>query len=273
MDYNKKESCDNEKISANNESDIVMPVVALRAMVMFPSMILHFDVGRRRSILALESALKTNQNVFIVSQKDIETDEPNINDIYQVGIIAKVKEITRQHGSGFRALVEGVRRGIIAGLEETIPFMRARVHFINELMEKESLENVALERKSKELFLEYLTISPRVSPDLLVAAHSIDGLGPTADFIASNVAFAYEDKQKVLEELNDKHRLELVVAMLSKELEILKMENKLAGQLRKKMDQKQREYLLREQMKVISEELGDSDDPDFESKKYLIYQK
>ena len=270
LDENETKCSNNGQPNCENDfSDSVMPVVALRGMVMFPNMVLHFDVGRRRSILALESALKTDQNVFIVSQKDIKTDEPSLDDIYKVGIVAKVKQIVRQPGSIMRALVEGIHRGSIVELEENIPFMRAKIKHLNELMDSKSLSSTALERKSKEIFMEYLTISPKVSPDLIIAAHTLKDLGQLADFIASNIPLDYEDKQEILEELRDKKRLELVVSLLSKELDILKMENKLAIQLRKNMDQKQREYLLREQMKVISEELGDSDDPDFESKKYL----
>lgn len=246
-----------------------MPVVALRGMVMFPNMVLHFDVGRRSSILALESSLKGDQNVFIVSQKDVKTDNPGIDDIYKVGIVARVKQIIRQPGGVIRALVEGIRRGRLNNVDSQNPFMIGNVSYLNDLIDHPDISSKALERKSKELFMEYLSASPKVSPDLIVAAHALKDLGQIADFISSNIPLDYEDKQHILEELRDKKRLELVVSLLSDELDILKMENKIALKLRQNMDQKQREYLLREQMKVINEELGeDEDDPSFEAKKY-----
>ena len=263
-----------DDVSKKNEIEKVktqehMPVVALRGMVMFPNMVLHFDVGRRCSILALENSLKGNQNVFIVSQKDVKTDNPRINDIYKVGIVARVKQIIRQPGGVIRALVEGIRRGKIDNIMSESPFMVANIQYLNELIDRRDIASKALERKSKELFMEYLSVSPKVSPDLIIAAHAIKDLGQIADFIASNIPLDYEDKQRILEEVRDKKRLELVVSLLSNELDILKMENKIAIRLRKNMDDKQREYLLREQMKVISEELGEEeDDPSYEAKKY-----
>lgn len=249
-------------------SDFVIPVIALRGMVMFPNMVLHFDVGRKRSVLALENALKNDQNIFVVAQKDIKIDEPGVDDIYKIGIISKVKQVVEQPGGVMRALVEGGQRGEILEMQNSTPFLSAKVRYLPELMEPKTLSSKALERKSKEMFMEYLSISPRVSPDLIIAAHTIKELGQIADFITSNLPLEYEDKQKILEELRDNKRLDMVIFHLAKELDILKMENKLAVQLRQNMDQKQKEYFLREQMKVISDELGETDDPKSDSKKY-----
>ena len=257
------------KETSSLSSEFSIPVIALRGMVMFPNMVLHFDVGRRRSILALEHSLSGSQNIFIVAQKDIKKDDPLESDIFDVGIIAKVRQIVRQPGGIMRALVEGGQRGRIVSVDTLHPFMQARVRCISEIISIRDNSSIALERKAKDLFIEYLNLSPKVSPDLLIAIHAIKELGQIADFISSNIPLEYEDKQAILEEMNETRRLELVVKKLLKELDILKIENKLANQLKNNMDQRQREYLLREQMKVISEELGDEDDPQIESKKYL----
>lgn len=257
------------KNTSSLSSEISLPVIALRGMVMFPNMVLHFDVGRKRSILALEHSLSGNQNIFIVAQKDIKKDEPSENDIFDVGIISKVRQIVRQPSGIMRALVEGGERGRIVSIDMLHPFMRARVKCLSEVISIRDNSSIALERKAKDLFVEYLNLSPKISPDLLIAIHAIKELGQIADFISSNIPLEFEDKQAILEEVSETRRLELVVKKLLKELDILKIENKLANQLKTNMDQRQREYLLREQMKVISEELGEDDDPQVESKKYL----
>ena len=257
------------KNTSSLSSELSLPVIALRGMVMFPNMVLHFDVGRKRSILALEHSLSGNQNIFIVAQKDIKKDDPSENDIFDIGIIAKVRQIVRQPSGVMRALVEGGERGQIVSIDMLQPFMRARVKCVSEVISIRNNSSIALERKAKDLFVEYLNLSPKVSPDLLIAIHAIKELGQVADFISSNIPLEFEDKQAILEEISETRRLELVVKKLLKELDILKIENKLANQLKTNMDQRQREYLLREQMKVISEELGEEDDPQVESKKYL----
>ena len=249
--------------------ELLMPVIALRGMVMFPSMVLHFDVGRKRSVLALENALKGDQNIFVVSQNDVRVDEPESDNIYKIGVISKVKQILRQPGGIIRALVEGSQRGVIVKVEKSNPFIKAQVKYLNELIEPKDLSSTALERKAKELFMEYLSIAPRVSPDLVIAVHTMKELGQIADFIASNIPLDFEDKQKILEEMSDRKRLDLVVSHLAKELDILKIENKLAVQLRNSIDRRQKEYFLREQMRVISEELGEEDDPRADARKYM----
>lgn len=258
-----------DNITSSISSEISIPVIALRGMVMFPNMVLHFDVRRKRSILALENALSGDQNVFVVAQKEVKKDDPSMSDIFEIGIISKVRQIVRQPGGVIRALVEGVQRGKISSFEFLEPFMKARIQHIPEIMGIKSIESTALERKAKNMFVEYLNLSPKISPDLIIAIHSIKNLGQIADFISSNIPLDCADKQKILEELSETRRLELVIKNLANELDILKMENKLANQLKNNMDQRQREYLLREQMKVISEELGEDDDPRAEAKKYL----
>ena len=176
---------------------LLMPVIALRGMVMFPSMVLHFDVGRKRSVLALENALKGDQNIFVVSQNDVRVDEPESDNIYKIGVISKVKQILRQPGGIIRALVEGSQRGVIVKVEKSNPFIKAQVKYLNELIEPKDLSSTALERKAKELFMEYLSIAPRVSPDLVIAVHTMKELGQIADFIASNIPLDFEDKQKM----------------------------------------------------------------------------
>ncbi|MCL2311113.1 MAG: endopeptidase La [Firmicutes bacterium] len=249
--------------------EIVMPVIALRGMVMFPNMVLHFDIGRKKSVLALEEAMRSGQNVFVVAQKDVKIDDPEPKDVYGVGVIAKVRQIINQPGDIARALVEGGQRGSILVFEEVKPFMKAKVKGLDEVTVKKNINSKALERKTKSMFVEYLNLSPKISPDLIIAVHAIKELGQLADFMVSNIPLDFEEKQKILEELDEGRRLKMMAVYLAKELDILKIENDLAIQLKSNIDQRQKEYFLREQMKVISEELGEEDDPRSEANKYL----
>ena len=153
MDKNFDDNHDfNYDTDENSEKlGLLMPVIALRGMVMFPSMVLHFDVGRKRSVLALENALKGDQNIFVVSQNDVRVDEPESDNIYKIGVISKVKQILRQPGGIIRALVEGSQRGVIVKVEKSNPFIKAQVKYLNELIEPKDLSSTALERKAKEL--------------------------------------------------------------------------------------------------------------------------
>ena len=139
-------SSDNINLDNNNNKDsgVSMPVIALRGMVMFPSMVLHFDVGRKRSVLAIENALQDDQNIFVVSQNDVKIDEPMSDNIYKIGVISKVKQILRQPGGIIRALVEGSQRGIITQVEKSSPYIEAQVKYLSELIEPKDLSSTAL---------------------------------------------------------------------------------------------------------------------------------
>ncbi|MDR1240391.1 MAG: endopeptidase La [Oscillospiraceae bacterium] len=250
-------------------SDRIVPIVALRGMVMFPGMMLHFDIGRRKSILALEDAMKNGQDIFITAQKDVKIDDPDTGDIYDVGVGAKVRQIIHQPGGVARALVEGCNRSQVAEIIAGKPFMKAKIKVLEEIKGRKSVPCKALARKIKDMFVEYLNLSPRMPPDLVIGIHAIKDTGQLADFIASNIPLDFEDKQRILEELNEDSRLEMTIVYLAKEFDILKIENDLAVQLKDSIDKRQKEYFLREQMKVISEELGEEEDPRSDSEKYI----
>ncbi|MDR3112032.1 MAG: endopeptidase La [Elusimicrobiota bacterium] len=249
-------------------SELTVPVVALRGMVMFPSMLLHFDIGRKQSILALEEAMKNGQNVFVTAQKDVKLDEPNSDGIYSIGVSAKVRQIIHQPGGMARALVEGCHRAKIEEIVTVKPFIRAKIKPIQEISSKKTVPCKALSRKTKDMFVEYLNLSPRMPPDLVIGVHAIKDSGQLADFIVSNIPLDFEEKQKILEDFNEDSRLEKTIVYLAKEFDILKIENDLANQLKDSIDRRQKEYFLREQMKVISEELGEEDDPRLDAEKY-----
>ncbi|MDR1364684.1 MAG: endopeptidase La [Oscillospiraceae bacterium] len=249
-------------------SELTVPVVALRGMVMFPSIMLHFDVGRKQSILALEEAMKNGQNVFITAQKDVKLDEPGSDEIYNIGVSSKVRQIIHQPGGIAKALVEGCHRAKIEEIITVKPFIRAKIKPMKEIFSRKTVPCKALTRKTKDMFVEYLNLSPRMPADLVIGVHAIKEPGQLADFIASNIPMEFEEKQKILEEANEDFRLEKTVVYLAKEFDILKIENDLAVQLKDSIDKRQKEYFLREQMKVISEELGEEEDPHLDVEKY-----
>ncbi|GMB10736.1 MAG: endopeptidase La [Candidatus Improbicoccus devescovinae] len=255
----------------NNESkadEFVMAVVPLRGMVMFPNMILHFDVGRRKAIMALEDSMRTGQYVMMTTQNDSKIEDPDSKDLYKIGISSKVKQIIHQPGGIGRAFVVGASRAEIVEVLEERPFIRAKVKILSEIPPEKNITNKAVFRHARDMFSDYLRLSPRVSPDLALGAREIKDPGQLADFIASNISFDLEEKQNILEELNQELRLERLLVLLAHEFDIIKIENELAGKLRNAIEKHQREYFLREQMKVISAELGDEDSPSLEADKY-----
>jgi ATP-dependent Lon protease len=238
----------------------VLPLLALRGLTVFPYMILHFDVGREKSVKALEEAMMNNQLIFLVAQKDAGTDEPDEKDIYNVGTISKVKQLLKLPGDTIRVLVEGISRAEVCRIVRTEPFMMAEVaEKIYNSSEYGKNEIEALKRQVISTFEEYVKLSGRISPEIIIAVMSIDEPGQLADVITSNIFIKVEQKQEIMNEFYPAKRLENLLGILAKELEILRIEKNINAKVRKQIDKMQKEYYLREQMKAIQNELGDKD--------------
>lgn len=238
----------------------VLPLLPLRGLTVFPYMILHFDVGRPKSMKALEEAMVNNQLIFLVAQKDVKTDEPQEKDIYRVGTISKVKQLLKLPGNTIRVLVEGISRAEISEIIQNDPFMMCEV-VEKTLLEPEynQTEMEAIMRQVHSLFEQYYQLSNKVSPETIVSIMALEDPGQLADIIATNMNLKQEDKQQILNLFDAKDRLEQLIVILSREIEILEIEKSINARVKKQIDKNQKEYYLREQLKAIQKELGDGD--------------
>lgn len=238
----------------------VLPVLPLRGLTVFPYMILHFDVGRSKSIKALEEAMVNNQLIFLVAQKDAREDSPREDEIFSVGTISKVKQLLTLPGDTVRVLVEGLNRAEISEFTQTEPFFMAEVSekiFLPDAEDEVEIE--ALKRRAIEAFEEYSKLSTKISPDTVLSVMNIEDAGQLADVIASNATLKIEHKQAILNEFRSKERLEKILEILLKEMDILEVERNISARVRKQIDKTQKEYYLREQLKAIQTELGDKE--------------
>lgn len=237
-----------------------MPILALRGMVVFPEQTTHFDIGRVKSALALDKAMKKDQILFLAPQKRIEDDDPGLADMYPVGCVVRINQILKSQGENIRVLVTGLYRAKITHLQHTEPYLSGTVEQIMELEEAESLRNRAMRRDANALYRDYLELAERPSQSFQLKMLSSDSCGYVADSIAQNSGIEYPDKAKLLCQLNPVRRLENVIHLLRQEMEMLQIESDIQERTRAHIDQEQRDYYLREQMKAIREELGEGDD-------------
>ncbi|MCX8129218.1 MAG: endopeptidase La [Clostridia bacterium] len=238
----------------------VLPLLPLRGLTVFPYMTLPFDVGRIKSIKALEEAMINNQLILLVTQKDAKNDSPGEEDIYNVGTISKVKQLLKLPGDTIRVLVEGVSRAEIGEFTQTEPFFMAEViEKIYTYDEGSSVEVEALKRRVLTTFEEYVKLSNKVPAEIMLSVGSIEDPGQLSDIITSNLTLKVEQKQDILNEFNPNSRLEKLLEILLKEIEILEVEKNINARVRKQIDKMQKEYYLREQLKAIQTELGDKD--------------
>jgi len=238
----------------------VMPLIPLRGLTVFPEMGLHFDIGREKSIVALERAMMMNQTVFLVSQKDAETDLPTVDDFYHVGAVARIKQMLKMPGDNIRVLVEGVCRGEMDALIKEMPYFKARVRHLPEQAYPEGVpvELTALMRMALSLFKQYLRYQPR--DDGFGTVSSVKHPGRLADMMITRMDVKIEDKQRIMAAVDPEERLEALCEILNREIQILKMQNDITAKVKSAINQNQREYYLREQMKAIQEELGNDED-------------
>ncbi|WP_129723265.1 endopeptidase La [Xylanivirga thermophila] len=238
----------------------ILPVLTLRGLAVFPYMVLHFDVVREKSIAAIEQAMVGNQEIFLVAQNDPKADEPHIEDIHEVGTIAKIKQILKLPGNNIRVLVEGLSRGRMLEYIKEDPYFEGKVEACRDPeMEKVNLEQEGLMRSLLDLFDDYVKISSRLAPETLVSVSTVNDPGQLSDIIAANVLVKMEDKQDILDAIDITDRLERLYDILSREIEISRIERRIAGRVKKQIDKVQREYYLREQLKAIQKELGEYD--------------
>lgn len=251
-------------MTMNEEQSIrVLPVLPLRGLTAFPEMLIHFDVGRIMSIKALEAAMKDGQHIFLTAQKELKTDTPRAKDLYEIGTICIIKQILRMPGDNIRVLVEGRARARALEFEsmEEGGCLYAKTEQLDDylLPHGSFRREQALVRTVQDRFAEYAEYAPRLSSDVVLAVAAGGDPGYLADYIAQNIAIDFQIKQEILEELNVTKRLTRVIRLLTDETEILKIESDIQDQLKDQIDKNQREYYLREQIKVIQSELGEQD--------------
>lgn len=236
-----------------------LPLLPLRGLSIFPYMVLHFDVGRDKSIRALEEAMINDQLIFLVTQKDAHTDLPTTEDFYRVGTISKIKQLLKLPGDTIRVLVEGINRAEIKEIvtEETYFLVDVLEH--QEEQKIGDLELEALRRSVLGDFDEYIKANPKVAPETLITVSDIEDASRFADVVASNLTIKIEEKQDILSLFDIKERMEKICEILSRELEILEIERKINSRVRKQIDKSQKEYYLREQLKAIQRELGEKE--------------
>ena len=238
----------------------VMPVLALRGLAVFPNQTVHFDVGREKSVRALESAMKKDQTLLLIPQKDIMKEDPGFDDLYPIGTVVMVKQILRTQGENLRVLVTGLCRGRVEDETQQTPYLAGLVEKVPDVEVPESLRIRALRREANALFDAYLEKTERPAQNLQLRMLTSEDTGYLADSIAQNCGIDYPEKAKLLCQLNPVKRLESALRLLRQEMEMLQLESVIQEKTRAEIDQDQRDYYLREQMKVIREELGEGDD-------------
>ncbi|MEE1394067.1 MAG: endopeptidase La [Negativibacillus sp.] len=259
-----------EQIQMTEVQTLRLPTIAIRGLVMFPNMVLHFDVARQKSILALNRAMQGNQKIFLVTQKNSRVENPTKEDLYTVGVVAKVKQILKAQSESVRVVVEGQYRARMCELVSTEPFYEAMCEEMPMLPVKEGkhLTVDAYLRVVKDLFEEYCFYAPKMPKDLVVNIIGAEDPVFVSEYLSQNLGFSLEDKQMILEESSIRKRLEMLSTLLRRENDILAIEHSIAERVKDQMDRNQKEYYLREQIKAIRAELGEDEDGDTEIEKY-----
>ncbi len=246
-----------------------MPVLALRGIAVFPGQTVHFDIGRIKSALALEAAMKKDQILLLVPQKSILNDDPVQEDLYSIGTVVRVKQILKSQNENIRVLVDGLHRGRIVRIIKQEPYLQGHVEAVTESSSPQNLRTRALCREANGLYAEYTDLIERPSQPVQLRMLASDDCGFLADTIAQNSGIDYTDKAKLLCQLNPVRRLELAILMLRQELQVLQIESDIQERTKANIDQDQRDYYLREQIKAIREELGETD----EQSEFSDYEK
>lgn len=247
---------------------IVLPLIPLRGITIFPHMVLHFDVGREKSILALEDAMLNDQKIFLVSQKDAKTEEPDEEDIYKVGAVCSIKQLLKLPGDTVRVLVEGESRALTLNYVQKEPFFKAEIEVKNDIDCVENKKCEALMRTVKSAFDNYVKLTGNMPTEAMVTLDDLESPGRLADIVSSYIMLRQDKKQELLEAFDVLKRLEELLVIINNEVEILKIERKIGVRVKNKIDKVQKEYYLREQLKAIQEELGEDDEDKKEINKY-----
>ena len=237
-----------------------MPILALRGLAVFPDQTVHFDVGRSKSVRALESAMKQDQTLLLIPQKDMMIDDPKLIDLYSIGTVARVKQVLKTQGENLRVLVTGICRGKITELSQSDPYLSGIVESVPVPESGDSVRAHAMRREANSLYGLYLQMSEQPGQAVYLRMMSSESSGFIADSIAQNSGIDFPDKAKLLCQLNPNRRLEMALRLLRQEVEMLRLESDIQEKTRSAIDQNQKDYFLREQMKVIRDELGEGDD-------------
>ncbi len=260
-----------EKVTIKVERKTLhLPTIALRGLVVFPNNLVHFEVGREKSIAAVEWAMANNSNVFLVAQKSMDTTDPAQADLFTYGVVAEVKQVLRVSGDLVKVLVEGKYRAKLSVLDASGDFLLSEVRPAPVRAGKadDAVETEALLRALKAGFDEYLGMNPRLGKDVVFAIVSSDDPAFLSEYMPANLLFRYEDKQAVMDEGTLNGRLKKLIEMLRRECQVMKIEKEIAEKVNESMDKNQRDYYLHEQLHIISDELGEGDDTHAEADEY-----
>ena len=260
-----------EKVTIKVEHrELHLPTIALRGLVVFPNNLVHFEVGREKSIAAVEWAMANNSNVFLVAQKAMETSDPTQADLFSYGVVAEVKQVLRVSEDLVKVLVEGKYRAKLTELDTSGDFLLSAVRPapVRAGKPEDAVETEALLRALKTGFDEYLGMNPRLGKDVVFAIVSSDDPAFLSEYMPANLLFRYEDKQAVMDESTLNGRLKKLVEMLRRECQVMKIEKEIAEKVNESMDKNQRDYYLHEQLHIISDELGEGDDTHAEADEY-----
>lgn len=245
----------------------IMPVLPLRGLVIFPGMLIHFDVAREKSVNALYSAMGSDQRIFVVAQKDPAIDAPLKDDVFETGVVAKIVQLVKQPENMVRVVIEGQYRAEIKEYNADGEFISAIVEPVKYIKDKTTVMNLALVRSVRNVFEEYLKYMPKMPSDILYKSQNAKNADDFSDFIAANIQAGFESKQRILATKDVTERLEFILDFLTNEVYLLKIERELTDKARAKIDESQKEYMLREQLQIIKSELGE-DEPDDEIREY-----
>ncbi len=254
-----------------SKESMLLPVLALRGVNVFPKMFLHFDAKRLKSVKAIDKAMKTNQLLFVVAQKEAIKEEININnDIFNIGTVVRVKQVVKLVGNVSRVLVEGISRGEIVKVFSNTSFDTVQIEYVEPVkVEYSDNELAAINRTIEDIISEFRTINNKISKETLENLSKIIDIGQLADSMTTHFIKPLENKQKILEEFDEEIRMQLVIKILNNEIEVAKIQKKLHKKVKSNIDKNQKEYYLREQIKVIQSELGDKIDSEEEINDYM----
>ena len=244
-----------------NPKYLELPILPLRGLMIFPNMVLHFDVGRPKSVAALERAMMSGQKLFLASQKDSDQEDPKAGDLCQTGTIATIKQVMNLPGENIRVLVEGEYRGVTEEILEDKDCLMGKIRQCKDRVVR-SMEAKALVRTTQDLFAAFASASQRVSQDTVEGVRQIEKPGELADLLAANILTKLEEKQEILDELDPVKRLEKVCAILMRETDLVNAEQQIQSRIRKQVEKSQKDYYLREQIRAIQNELGEGDETD-----------
>ena len=247
------------------ENNLTLPILAIRGLVFFPGMMLQFDVARKKSILAASEAVEKDRLIFLVTQVNLSENEPSGDDLYKTGVIARIKQVVHRSEEGVKLHVEGLYRGEIQSLVKENPYLLGNIRKCPIITYKKSSRSEAFIRIVHEKFDQYLGLFKRVPPDVLLGVLQEKDCGRLADYLASNISIDFERKQYILDELRPLKRIQKLIDLLTEEIQILKVEEEINQKAQEQMDENQREYFLKEQLRAISSELGEEDNPQQEA--------